>query len=516
MNATDGAPSRARGARASHVTDAAALGRARRWLDQNLFPEPPPPPRITWRRASVIAALAVAAVAIQLARMWPSAPLNSIWFEDANTYLVDAMSRGFLDALTTPYFGYVQMSNRLVAEPVAQLPIEWFAAAMAIAAAAITTGCAFVVWRASAGHIENQYLRATLAAMVIFLPIFSVEMLDTVTTTVWFLLFASFWVLLWRPATFARAIGAACFLLLSGVSNAGMIFLFPLWLLRLIAIRDRRDVVMVAAYAVGVSVLVGLSWNDRNLLGEKGVQGFIQLTAAPHWDWSLVPAYAQRVVGGAFMGQRINGFLWANLGVSFEVALGLLLVALIALSLARASARLRVLVPLAVAISLALFLAAGYGRWVEAGRAFLWPNGASNSGASHYMVVPTLLLLSAVILCLDARPRSVSANVWGRLQAGAVLFMALVALANFNVANVAVRGSPTWSEALDQGRSQCVRTHAPAVKVKVASEWRGGLSMTIACTELDGSTPASARFGTRSRSTTRHSSARISPSRRPA
>jgi hypothetical protein len=30
---------------------------------------------------------------------------------------------------------------------------------------------------------------------------------------------------------------------------------------------------------------------------------------APHWDWSLVPAYAQRIIGGALAGHRIDGFL---------------------------------------------------------------------------------------------------------------------------------------------------------------------------------------------------------------
>jgi hypothetical protein len=471
---------------------APAIGRARHWLDDNLFPEAPPPPRITLRRASVIAALAVASVAIQLARMWPSAPLNSMWFEDGKPYLVDAMTRGFLDALTTPYFGYVQMSSRLVAEAVAQLPVEWFAAAMAIAGAVIVTGCAFIVWRASAGQIENQYLRATLAAMVVFIPVIDVEVLDNLIMTVWFMLFASFWVLLWRPATFARAIGAACFLLLSAVSTVGMVFLAPLWLLRLIAIRDRRDAVMVTAFAVGVAVLLRLSWNDLNLLGEKG-KGVIQLTVASHWDWVLVPAYAQRIVGGAFTGQRITGFLWVHLGVGFEIALGLLLVAFIALSVTRTTARLRVLVPLAVGISLALFLVAGYKRWAEAGNAFAWPNGTSNGGASHYMIVPTLLLVSAVILRLDTRPRSVSAVAWGRLQAGAVLFMAVVAVVSFNVGDVAVRGSPTWSEALDSGRSQCARRHVADANVRTASIWPV-ITMPIPCSDLVGSTTAPSRF----------------------
>ena len=120
------------------------------------------------------------------------------------------------------------------------LPIRWFAPAMAISGAAIVTGCACVVWRASAAHITNRYLRGTLVAMLVLLPNVGIEMLDDVTYMIWFLLFVSFWILLWRPATLAGAAGAGALLLLTALSNALVVLLVPIWLLRAIAIRDRR------------------------------------------------------------------------------------------------------------------------------------------------------------------------------------------------------------------------------------------------------------------------------------
>ena len=88
-------------------------------------------------------------------------------------------TRGVTDALTTTYNGYLQTVSRLVAEPIAQLPPEMFAPAMAISGAAIVTGCAFLVWRASSGHINSPYLRAGLAALVVLLSVVGVETLAT-------------------------------------------------------------------------------------------------------------------------------------------------------------------------------------------------------------------------------------------------------------------------------------------------------------------------------------------------
>ena len=481
------------------------LGRVRPWLDENLFPDPPPPPRMTIRRALVFVGLALLAVVVQMARMWPSTPLNSIWAEDGTIWLGDAIKGSFAHAVTTPYSGYLQTVSRLVATPVAELPVTWFAPAMAISGAAIVAGCAFVVWRASAGHISNPYLRATLAAMVLLLPIVGVETLDNVTNSIWFLFFVGFWILLWRPATFARTVGAAAVLFLAVLSSAGTIILFPLWLLRLIAIRDRRDRVIVIAYAVGVAIQLALSWGVRNERGENLGPYARAIQAAlnpPQWHWALVPAYVQRIAGGAATGQWITGYLWVHLGTSFEIALGIALIAFVAFAIAGPRGRTRVIVPLTVAISIAIFLFEGYQRWTTAGNQFLWPQGTAFSEASwdlpHYLVVPTLLLLSAFFMQLDVQPGIMSASVWRAVQTSAVVFVLFAALLSFNSSDSALRGTLTWSKALDTGRSECLRNHARTVSVRIAPEgpnavWR----IPISCSELTGSSVVLDGGGTR-------------------
>jgi len=462
-----------------------SLERVRRVLDRELFPYAPAPPPVTARRALVCGGLALLCIVVQLVRMWSSVPLNSMWAEDAGTWIADALTRGFLDALTTTWNGYLQTSSRLIAEPVALLPVDWFAPVMAICGAGVVTGSAFVVWRASAGHIMSPWLRAALAAIVVLLPIVGVETLDNVTNSIWFVLFAGFWVLLWRPTTFGRAAAAAAFLFVAAISNAAIVVFAPLAALRLIAIRDRRDAVIVAAFAVGIAIQLAYSVGAP-VQGEGGttVNPFFGALLAPHWDWNLVPAYAQRVIGGAVAGQRPNGFVWSNIGTGWEVILGAALVAFAALALF-GPRRTRVVVPLTVAASVGLFLVIGYRRPLFAMQ-FLWPHGTYDTAQAHYMVTPTLLLLSALFVQLDGRPRRFSPPAWTRLRVAAVLAMFVIALLSFEVGESNVRGSPTWTEAVDEGRARCAATSADDVKVKVAPQVFVSYYARLPCSELGG------------------------------
>ena len=98
---------------------------------------------------------------------------------------------------------------------------------------------------------------------------------------------------------------------LAAISTAGVLLLLPIAILRLLAIRDRRDGVILAALAAGLAIQIGLSWGKTTLLGEAPG---IQLALEPHWSWELVPAYFQRIAGGVVGGQWINGNLWEQLG----------------------------------------------------------------------------------------------------------------------------------------------------------------------------------------------------------
>ena len=124
-------------------------------------------------------------------------------------------------------------------------------------------------------------------------------------------------------------------------------------------------------------------------------------------------------VGGVVTGQRFTGFLWVHAGNAFLGALIVAFVLLIAISVVGTDARTRVLVLVTLATSLAMFLFAGYQRQV--GSQFVWPHGSSNVISSHYIVAPTLLALSALLIRLDVDTGSMPAGVLKGVRAGVVL-----------------------------------------------------------------------------------------------
>jgi len=341
---------------------------------------------------------------------------------------------------------------------------------------AIVAVSALVVWEASAGHIANTVLRATLAAMVVLIPIVGVDSLANVTFSIWFLTFASFWILLWRPATKAGVAVGALVIFVSVLSNGEMLVLLPLWFLRVMAIRQRSDVVIVGSFALGTALQFAAAWGNTTTVGE---QGGVHSTVIGHWHWSLLPAYLQRVVGSAFFGQRVNGLLWVHIGVVLEGLLLLALVAVVVVAMRSRDGRLQIFVPVAVGTSVVMFLAAGYQRQV--GSEFLWPSGSYDDNLSHYMIVPCLLLVSVLLVLLDrASRRSLRWTVASFVGAAFILVLAPL---TFSVGSVTQRGDPTWTEALAGAQVSCHVHQLGVVDVPIAP-MSVGETIMVPCTKV--------------------------------
>ena len=87
----------------------------------------------------------------------------------------------------------------LIAEGVARLPFSGAAVAFALAGATIASCCAVFVFHACSGHVRAPALRVLLAVSVLLLPTAIVEIANSGVNSPWYLLFAVFWALLWRP-----------------------------------------------------------------------------------------------------------------------------------------------------------------------------------------------------------------------------------------------------------------------------------------------------------------------------
>jgi hypothetical protein len=422
----------------------AALTRRRAWLIENVVRDAPPTPPHGRLWAPGVVLAGVLLVGVHLLRMRSSAPLDSLWAEDGFTWLSDAIHHGFLHTLVTPYDGYLQTLSRLVAQPVSVLPVRWFPPAMALSGALVVAGCVAIVWRCSAAYIRTWWLRLALCLLVVLTPAAGVEVFDNVTNSIWFIQFAFFWLLLWRPASFGAACGAAAILLLAALSTAGVILLFPVWLLRAITLRDRRDAVILAAPAVGVLAQV------QPLLTQT--HGFL---GTPTWSFSLFPAYAQRVLGGGVLGNRVAGHAWTALGLPFEILLGAGLVVGVLVAVVSLSPGTKLFVALTAALSVVIFILSGYERGIAS--FLLWPRDHFNANNARYAICPSLLLLSAGFVALDDRLSLSGTHRWQIAASGIVAVLGALALISFTPLDSALRGTPTWSSSLTVARKRCAQ-----------------------------------------------------------
>ncbi|MGH9205913.1 MAG: Ig-like domain-containing protein, partial [Acidimicrobiales bacterium] len=155
-------------------------------------------------------------------------------------------------------------------------------------------------------------------------------------------------------------------------------------------------------------------------------------------------------------------------------------------SLLRVSVGTRFLVLLTAGLSLAMFLYSGFQR--EVGSQFVWPHGQSDVIASHYIIVPTLLLLSALFIALDAETDSDSVVVRRSVRVGVVTVVLIGTLVSFKISDAWTRGHPTWTSQVAAGRAQCSTTTLDRTDLVIAPNVAFTPRMTVPCDKLLGRT----------------------------
>ncbi len=443
----------------------------RRHLNQSLF-KSAPESRSRLSRAEV-AALAggflLLATVLQLLRIGPGIAVNSLWAEDGPIYLQGAMQHGPWTDLWTTYAGYLVFVPRLIGLFATLFPLRDAAAAIAISSAAVAALSGLVVWVASAAHISNPWLRGTLVTLAVLAPTAALESVGTGAYVPWFMLLAVFWLLIWRPRSTSGAALGGGFILITSLSTPGMWFFAPLAALRGIAIRDRRDGILFGSWALG-SVIQVPAFILQN---EKQV--------SPLWSHDILTAYLQRVLDGAALGERAGGHAWELLGWPLLIALLALAAAFLYLGLPRADAGARWLVAIAVPTSILMFVVSAYQRAV--GPAMAWPEGAHFGAAGRYTIVPTLLLVSAALVLVEALARR-SPALGRRLIALSVAVLIMGAAISFDVRDSAARGTPSWSNSLNAASRECRAglLDGASVSVRISPP---PFALSVPCGELD-------------------------------
>jgi hypothetical protein len=420
------------------------LRERRQRLADALFPGAAPGSPVFGRTeaAILVTAVLVLGSVLALLRLGLSVSLTTVWAEDGPIYLQAALTDGFWHAIFSPYAGYLVLVPRLIAEVGAAVPLRYAPAAIAIVSAAFAALSGLIVWYATAGHVRSPYLRGALALLTAFAPAAGQETLVSAAYVPWYMLFASFWLLIWRPATMWGAALGGTFLLLTGLSTPGLWFFLPIAALRTLAIRDRRDLTIVGSYALAAAVQVPVVLSQEQ--GE------------PLWTSDIWTAFLQRVIDGGLLGQRLGGNLWADLGWPFLIALVALLVIGVAIGLRRATPSARWFALLAIPTSLAMFVISAYQRTV--GPNLIWSHGSSGGTASRYVLVPALLMVSALVVLVDASLRKRREDP-GRLSwavAATVAVLAVGLVTSFDMGETAYRGAPYWEDALEQAADKCL------------------------------------------------------------
>jgi hypothetical protein len=438
-------------------------------LNERLFLEAPRAARPLGRGEAAIVLLSLFAIAVvlQLLRLGWSDSLDTLWAEDGTIFLQGALTHGFLDNVTATYAGYLVLVPRLIGEGAAIVPLRDAAAATAILSAAVVALSGFAVWWATGGILRNPCLRGSLAFLTVLAPVAGQESIDSAAYVPWYMLFATFWLLLWRPRTLWGAGLAGLFVLATGLSTPGVWFFFPLAALRALAARDRRDLAVVGSYGLGAAVQLPIvAFNT-----EEKVE--------PAWTHEIWTAFLQRALDGAALGLRLGGSAWSHLGWPLLIALLVAAAVGVAFGFRRGTPAVRWLLAICVLTSLALFVVSVYQRAV--GPQIVWPAGNYDGAAGRYAIVPALLLVSAGLAIVDSALRRRSSPAGARwLTLGVVAVLALGVVTSFDMRSSA-RATPKWRASVTEASAACSRPGATEVTIPITPL---GWAMTVPCEEL--------------------------------
>jgi hypothetical protein len=446
-------------------------GHGRRLLDRCLFPDPPPPAPgpapAGWEKGGLIAALLALAVVLQLARIGWDGALDAIWAEDGPVFLQSALTEGFADAVGAEYSGYLVLIPRLIGELASLVPLEAAAATISILSALLVALGGLTVWYAAAAHIPDPYLRGALAVATVLTPVGGLESIDSAAYVSWYLLFAAFWVLLWRPRTLLGAGGGGLLVAATVLSNPGAWFLLPVAALRALAVRDRRDLTIVGAY-------FGASAIQLAAMASSGYEA-----AEPLWTGDIWATLLQRVVDGAVLGVRLGGGIWDELGWPYLIAVTVLVVLAFAIGLAGADGRARAFALVALPTAIGMFVLSVYQRAV--GTLMLWPEGTHGANGGRYAIVPVLLVISAGMVTVERwRRRRPGRPAW---PAAALAALVLVSVGfSYPAGDHAARGENRWDDSLDQAAVDCSGDPAGDVTILTSPPF----AVTLPCSDIPG------------------------------
>jgi hypothetical protein len=333
---------------------------------------------------------------------------STLWAEDGGVFLPRALAHPW-SSLFHEQAGYLQLVPQLIADIVALFPARPDAAAFAIAGALVASGCAIFVYHASSGHIHRPELRALLACSVILLPTAVIEIANSGVDAPWYLMYALFWALIWRPRSRRGQAVAAALAFATMASNILNLLYLPLVAARVVALPRARE------QAVTLGWLAGIAYQLWGILQSREPDRIGSVPAAFHF-------YGQHVLVAAVAGWRLALRLQAAAGVPACIAIAARVIAAVVVWAAwQGGSRVRVLAIAALGMGVLLTVVPALVRtWIgPATSTDVWVPG------SRYTASAILLIDAIAIAGVDAFLRRTSIHPRRAGRATVVLLLVI-------------------------------------------------------------------------------------------
>jgi hypothetical protein len=418
---------------------------------EHLFPLGPPRRPRSRRRAACLAlatvAVIVAGAGVLLVRQAGTPSWGTLWAEDGGVFLPRALSAPWA-SLFREYAGYLQLVPQLIADLVARLPLRYAAAAFAIAGALVASSCAIFVFYASQGHIRRPALRALLACSVLLLPTAVIEIANSGVDAPWYLMFALFWALIWRPESRRGKALAALIAFVTMASQILNLLYLPLAAARVIALPRAREQAATSGW------LAGIAFQVPGILESREPHRSAPLTDGLHF-------YGQHVLVAAVAGWPLARDLQNLIGVPACIAIAAAGVgAVVAWAGRHGGPRVRALAVAALGMGMILTIVPALLRfWVApAASSTIWVPG------SRYTASAILLIDGLAIVGVDAYLRRAADGQRRARGAAVLLLIGVLGLgwgSSFRYSNLRSTSVP-WSRTYARYELALARSRSPS------------------------------------------------------
>ncbi len=415
--------------------------------------------RLTGRlgRPALWVAFVVVATLAQLLRTPGVASWRSLLAEDGGIFYTDALNAPLVTTLGRAYEGYLHVVPRTIAAIASLAPVPDAAVVINAGAAFVVSLLAVYLWSATAPVLPSPWGRGVLLAAFLLLPAAGWEVNSSINNLHWYLDFACFWVFV-RPLRTTGAVVAGCVVAAAAVLSDPLTALFvPLVAYRVFrALRGAGEGPRRHVLAAPIVFCVCLALQAAYGVSEKAPEAFVER------DWRDIPGtYGWRVAGSIFIGDRWTPGLFDRFGLPFALAL-------LVVAIAAAAYALGVAGGLRPTVALCLAYSAGFltipllirGTSIYLDRQVVTLNG------SRYMLVPALLLLSALLIALFATApgevgwrtaRGAGDLLRDRTRLARVLFTALIGtvlVLSYRTASIRA-GGPDWRQGVAAAQERC-------------------------------------------------------------